>query len=235
MHGLGGPPVSVEPFSHQMAEACASEIAIAQERVHEIERQLAVITSIIETTSMDDPIGIVLNSPISDSADDDDGEHRRQGFSRPGNKGGNNQKSSGTPSPGGTPYQSSSNLAPRVPPLPNSPSFASSLTGATAMDEGLDGGQFKFKEPIWYNEKWTRQVVKGNFMTIVARPKIVDDGEWIAHQGMLLNIFSISLPKSFCLKLFHLLLLFVCFYIPSFIFPSTAGYIGDALGCGCVA
>ena len=63
------------------------------------------------------------------------------------------------------------------------------------MDEGSDGGQFKFKEPIWYNEKWTRQVVKGNFMTIVARPKIVDDGEWIAHQGMLFNIYSISLPS----------------------------------------
>src|SRR5579862_2454970 len=99
MDELAGPPVSVEPFSHQMAEACATEIAIAQEKANEIERQIAVITNLIETTSIDDPIGIVVDSPISDSADDDDDDDRRQGFSRPGNKGGNNQKSSGTPSP----------------------------------------------------------------------------------------------------------------------------------------
>lgn len=61
------------------------------------------------------------------------------------------------------------------------------------MDEGADDKQFiKVKDPLWYNEKWTRQVVKGNFMTIVARPKIVEDGEWLAHQGMLTMLYEIG-------------------------------------------
>jgi hypothetical protein len=41
------------------------------------------------------------------------------------------------------------------------------------------------KNPLWYQEKWTQLSVKGNFMTIIVRPKMVDDGEWIAHVSML--------------------------------------------------
>ena len=204
MDGLGGPPVFADPSSRQITESLALEMAAVREKIAEIaeiEREIALVTSIRDSIFESDLAGNFAGDSVDVSDDnftDNDDEHSRQGFSRPGNKGNNNQKSGGTPSPGGTPYQSTSNLAPRVPPLPNSPSFASSLTGATAMDEGVDDKQFKFKEPLWYNEKWTRQVVKGNFMTIVARPKIVEDGEWLAHQGMLFTL-SIGHIPSFCL------------------------------------
>jgi hypothetical protein len=189
MDWFQGPLASITSFSRQMMEVDGSREALLWQR-------LAWANQIggDHTGSADDAF-VSQGLSIRGSANVRDG-YSRQGFSRPGNKSNNSQKPGGTPSPGGTPYQSSSNLAPRVPPLPNSPSFASSLTGATTMDEGMDDKQFvKVKDPLWYNEKWTRQVVKGNFMTIVARPKIVEDGEWLAHQGM---------PLKLCDRLFFL-------------------------------
>ena len=38
--------------------------------------------------------------------------------------------------------------------------------------------------PIWLNPAYAKHIVKGNFMTLSARPKTVDSGEWIAHQGI---------------------------------------------------
>lgn len=37
--------------------------------------------------------------------------------------------------------------------------------------------------PLWLNPAYAKHIVKGNFMTLSARPKTVDQGEWIAHQG----------------------------------------------------
>lgn len=37
--------------------------------------------------------------------------------------------------------------------------------------------------PIWLNSNYGKHIVKGNFMTLSARPKTVEQGEWIAHQG----------------------------------------------------
>lgn len=36
--------------------------------------------------------------------------------------------------------------------------------------------------PIWVNPAYAKHIVKGNFMTLIARPKTVEHGEWIAHQ-----------------------------------------------------
>ncbi|ROT41842.1 maintenance of ploidy protein MOB2 [Sodiomyces alkalinus F11] len=36
--------------------------------------------------------------------------------------------------------------------------------------------------PMWLNPSYSRQIVKGNLMTLSARPKVVEQGEWIAHQ-----------------------------------------------------
>lgn len=36
--------------------------------------------------------------------------------------------------------------------------------------------------PLWLNSAYVRHIVKGNFMTLSARPKTVESGEWIAHQ-----------------------------------------------------
>ena len=38
-------------------------------------------------------------------------------------------------------------------------------------------------KPLWLNNAYTKHIVKGNFMTLIARPKTVEHGEWIAHQG----------------------------------------------------
>ncbi|MBE3041317.1 hypothetical protein IMZ48_01775 [Candidatus Bathyarchaeota archaeon] len=39
--------------------------------------------------------------------------------------------------------------------------------------------------PLWLNHSYAKHIVKGNFMTLSARPKTVEQGEWIAHQGKL--------------------------------------------------
>jgi hypothetical protein len=38
-------------------------------------------------------------------------------------------------------------------------------------------------KPLWLNNLYAKHIVKGNFMTLSARPKTVEPGEWIAHQG----------------------------------------------------
>jgi hypothetical protein len=38
-------------------------------------------------------------------------------------------------------------------------------------------------KPLWLNNAYAQHIVKGNFMTLSARPKTVEQGEWIAHQG----------------------------------------------------
>lgn len=38
--------------------------------------------------------------------------------------------------------------------------------------------------PLWLNPNYAKHIVKGNFMTLSARPKTVEQGEWIAHQGL---------------------------------------------------
>lgn len=43
--------------------------------------------------------------------------------------------------------------------------------------------------PLWLNPGYARHIVKGNFMTLSARPKTVEQGEWIAHQGMNERVF----------------------------------------------
>jgi hypothetical protein len=38
-------------------------------------------------------------------------------------------------------------------------------------------------KPLWLNNEYAKHIVKGNFMTLSARPKTVEPGEWIAHHG----------------------------------------------------
>ncbi|KAL1637988.1 hypothetical protein SLS58_009105 [Diplodia intermedia] len=38
------------------------------------------------------------------------------------------------------------------------------------------------KPPYFFREEYSNLIVKGNFMTLAARPKMVDEGEWLAHQ-----------------------------------------------------
>lgn len=61
--------------------------------------------------------------------------------------------------------------------LPESPSFTESI--------GMMPGTVDYPRPLplWLNPSYSKHIVKGNFMTLSARPKTVEPGEWIAHQG----------------------------------------------------
>lgn len=85
--------------------------------------------------------------------------------------------------------QSSTNLAAKLPPLPNSPSLAQTI-GMDEQSGVIQSGQDILGSyhlpnplPIWLNPAYAKHIVKGNFMTLSARPKTVEQGEWIAHQG----------------------------------------------------
>ncbi|KAK0657383.1 Mob1/phocein [Cercophora newfieldiana] len=78
--------------------------------------------------------------------------------------------------------QSSASLASKLPPLPASPSLAQSIGMMGTADEALNAYQLPKPLPIWLNPAYARHIVKGNFMTLSARPKTVEEGEWVAHQ-----------------------------------------------------
>ncbi len=86
--------------------------------------------------------------------------------------------------------QSSSGLT-TLPPLPNSPSLAQTigmdeaggLRGIPTADEVLASYHLPRPLPLWLNPSYAKHIVKGNFMTLSARPKTVEPGEWIAHQS----------------------------------------------------
>ncbi|KAK8032790.1 protein kinase activator [Apiospora marii] len=84
--------------------------------------------------------------------------------------------------------QSSISLAPKIPPLQSSPSLAMGMDDSAAGSNGAGGddvlGAYHLPRPLplWLNPGYAKHIVKGNFMTLSARPKTVDQGEWIAHQ-----------------------------------------------------
>jgi hypothetical protein len=43
------------------------------------------------------------------------------------------------------------------------------------------------RPPFFFREEYSSLIVKGNFMTLAAKPKLVEEGEWLAHQGTLLS------------------------------------------------
>ena len=52
-----------------------------------------------------------------------------------------------------------------------------------SSDDPLAGYNLPNPVPLWLNPAYAKHIVKGNFMTLSARPKTVEQGEWIAHQG----------------------------------------------------
>ncbi|KAL2142086.1 hypothetical protein VTI28DRAFT_1541 [Corynascus sepedonium] len=83
---------------------------------------------------------------------------------------------------------SSSNLAVKLPPLPTSPSLAETIgmDQASGMvpsaEEVLASYHLPPVKPLWLNANYAKHIVKGNFLTLSAKPKTVEMGEWIAHQ-----------------------------------------------------
>ncbi|KAM0255644.1 hypothetical protein ACHAQJ_005569 [Trichoderma viride] len=69
-----------------------------------------------------------------------------------------------------------SNSAPKVS-LPESLSFAQSIDAVVPTPLDIPRPL-----PLWLNTACAKHIVKGNFMTLSARPKTVEPGEWVAHQ-----------------------------------------------------
>ncbi|KAG9246304.1 Mob1/phocein [Calycina marina] len=86
--------------------------------------------------------------------------------------------------------QSSSILAPRVPPLPASPSLSQTLSmneSTSSLQSSQSGNPLATYNlprplPLWLNKAYASHIVKGNFMTLTARPVTLEQGEWLAHQ-----------------------------------------------------
>lgn len=59
--------------------------------------------------------------------------------------------------------------------------------GAVGTDDIIASYHLPRPLPLWLNAQYAKHIVKGNFMTLSARPKTVEQGEWVAHQGKLLS------------------------------------------------
>jgi hypothetical protein len=46
------------------------------------------------------------------------------------------------------------------------------------------------RPPFFFREEYGNLIVKGNFMTLAAKPLLVEEGEWLAHQGILAHLRS---------------------------------------------
>ncbi|KAL9109416.1 MAG: hypothetical protein Q9227_005923 [Pyrenula ochraceoflavens] len=95
----------------------------------------------------------------------------RQGFNRGTGKNNGQQKlgnSSQSPSP-------TSFNTPMMQNTVASPSVSSTLS--------LDSSNQESETKKFFNEKYAKCSVKGNFLTLAAQPKNVELGEWLAHQG----------------------------------------------------
>ncbi len=81
---------------------------------------------------------------------------------------------------------------PKVLSLPITPSLSQSIDFATTGDLN-SMSDFPRPLPVWLNPAYVKHIVKGNFMTLSSRPKTVEQGEWIAHQGRLPSDSAFSL------------------------------------------
>jgi hypothetical protein len=66
-------------------------------------------------------------------------------------------------------------------------SSVSSANSMANINDPLAPYNLPRPKPLWLNDTYSKHIVKGNFMTLSARPKTVEQGEWIAHQGKLIN------------------------------------------------
>ncbi|KAK1809024.1 hypothetical protein LTR12_016616 [Friedmanniomyces endolithicus] len=82
-----------------------------------------------------------------------------------------------TSSPSG--YSSSSLGQPSVAAAPPSPSLATSMP---TNDQARNNNQNMNRVPLFFREEHAGFIVKGNFMTLAAKPHLIEQGEWMAHQ-----------------------------------------------------
>ena len=103
-----------------------------------------------------------------------------------------------------TAYSPSGLGPPNMPAAPASPSLTTTMT---SNDQAHQNNQAPKKVPIFFREDYAGFIVKGNFMTLAARPHLVEEGEWLAHQGESRSHFNAYLyqpPISAMTPLYYL-------------------------------
>ena len=56
-----------------------------------------------------------------------------------------------------------------------------SLESQTPQEGPVSGSR---RPPFFFRDEYSNLIVRGNFMTLAAKPNLVEEGEWLAHQGM---------------------------------------------------
>ena len=79
-----------------------------------------------------------------------------------------------------TAYGPGSMGPPSIPAAPASPSLSTTMTTNEQAHQTNQGSK---KVPFFFREEYSGLIVKGNFMTLAAQPHLVEEGEWLAHQG----------------------------------------------------
>lgn len=52
-----------------------------------------------------------------------------------------------------------------------------------ANEQAHQNNQAAKKTPLFFREQHATLIVKGNFMTLAAKPLLIEEGEWMAHQS----------------------------------------------------
>ncbi len=66
--------------------------------------------------------------------------------------------------------------------MPHSPAMSASMSFDAQAESPAQSGNRR--PPFFFREEYSNLIVKGNFMTLAAKPKLVEEGEWLAHQGL---------------------------------------------------
>lgn len=53
----------------------------------------------------------------------------------------------------------------------------------TTNDQAHQANLAAGKKPLFFREDYAGFIVKGNFMTLAAKPHLVEEAEWLAHQS----------------------------------------------------
>ncbi|KXT13244.1 hypothetical protein AC579_1738 [Pseudocercospora musae] len=100
----------------------------------------------------------------------------------------------------------SSLYPPNISPVPASPSASS--TTMNANEQAHQSNSASRKPPFFFREEYSGFIVKGNFMTLAAKPQLIEEGEWMAHQiveqnrllaGMIKIVQTEDRSKGICL------------------------------------
>lgn len=73
--------------------------------------------------------------------------------------------------------------------MPQSPALSAQMSLESQPSADAQSSSPR-KPPFFFREEYSGLIVKGNFMTLAAKPLLVEEGEWLAHQGTCSSTFA---------------------------------------------